>query len=181
MSDVVCDPYEGLETYEERQAVYQELLEKHKEEKAECSRQQGIYDSFSKDWEHYRKIELRENREFYKYVSMFAAGSFGVSFAFIDTIIPLQAADYKLVLAGGWACFAAALVFSLIIHLVSSFIHGKYCDVINENTQRAYEGKSLLGYKEWYTTWVISALYVLDFICFLGGMACLVGFVFLNV
>jgi hypothetical protein len=103
-----------------------------------------------------------------------------VSFAFIDKIIPFREAAYKYVLVASWACFAAALVFSVIIHLAGSFIHGKYCDIIKENTRRAYDGTPPLEYNKWYMGRIMPALYTLDFIGFLGGMVCLVGFVFFN-
>lgn len=180
-----ADPYAGIETEEERQAVYKRLLARYEKEEteykqAEYARQKEIHDVFSQDWKQCREIQLREDGEFYKYIALFAAGSFGVSFAFIDKIVPFREALHKPVIVAGWACFAVALILNAAIHLVSAAIHGRYCDVIRKNTQRAYDGKPELPLKRWYTGWVMAILYGIEFIAFLGGMACLIAFVFLN-
>jgi hypothetical protein len=177
MSDV--DPYAGVETEKEQQTIYQGLLKQY--EQAEYARKREIHDSFGKDWQHYRDVQLKEDEQFYKYIAMFAAGAFGVSFAFIDQIVPFRTALHKPVIAAGWACLALALVINVLIHLVSARIHGWYTDRISENIQRAYDGNPQLGYKRWYGKWLMKALYILNFMGFLGGMACLVAFIFLNV
>jgi hypothetical protein len=182
----MTDPYAGIETEEERQAVYQKLLARYEQEeteyqKAEYARQKEIYDLFATDLERCRRIQLEEDKRFCKYIAMFAAGSFGVSFAFINDIVPFQGASHKLILVAAWASLAATLIINIAIHLVSSVIHGKYYDAVSDNIQRGYDGKPLQSYKKWYTGWVMSVLYGLDFIGFLGGMACLVTFVFLNI
>jgi hypothetical protein len=179
------DPYAGIETEEERQTVYKSLLARYEQEEAEYrqaeyTRQKEIYGLFAGDLERCRQIQLHEDRQFYKYTAMFAAGSFGVSFAFINDIVPFQAALYKHVLVAAWACLAATLIINVAIHLISSAIHGRYYDTVSDNIQRGYDGKPLRPYKKWYTGWVMAVLYWLDFIGFLGGMICLITFVFLN-
>jgi ABC-type Fe3+-siderophore transport system permease subunit len=181
----ITDPYAGIETDEERQVVYQNLLKQYERDsaeyqKTEFERQKSIREFFTKDSESYRNVQLHEDKEFNKYVSMFAAGSFGVSFAFMNNIVPFNEAAHRHVLIAAWALLAAALVISVLIHRISAVIHGKYYEAINNNIRRGYEGKPPLGYKRWYSLWVMAALYWLDFIAFLGGMACLIAFVFLN-
>jgi hypothetical protein len=180
------DPYAGAVTEEERQAVYKGLMERYEQEeaeyqRAEYARQKEIYGIFAGDLERCRQVQLREDKQFYKYTAMFAAGSFGVSFAFINDIVPFREAAYKPVLVAAWAALAATLVLNVAIHLVSSIIHGRYYDAVSDNIQRGYDGKPLMPYKKWYTGWVMAVLYGLDFIGFLGGMACLIAFVFLNI
>jgi hypothetical protein len=182
-----ADPYAGAETEEERQIIYQRLLKEYEREEAETEHKQAvylrdkeIYDSLSKEWQGYRDVQLAENAKFNQYIAMFAAGSFGVSFAFIDKIVPFQSAANKPVLIAAWGLFAITLVLNVLIHLVSSFIHGKYCDIVAENVDRGYEGKPYKPVRRWYSGWVMSALYVIAFLGFLGGMACLVTFVLLN-
>jgi ABC-type Fe3+-siderophore transport system permease subunit len=175
-----------METEEERQAAYHSLTERYKQEeadyqKAEYARQKEIYGLFAKDLERCRQVQLHEDKQFYKYIAMFAAGAFGVSFAFINDIVPFPGAVHKLVLITAWACLAAALVINVAIHLISSIIHGSYYDMVSDNIQRGYDGKPLRPYKKWYTGWVMAVLYWLDFVSFLGGMVCLVAFVFLNI
>jgi hypothetical protein len=180
------DPYAGIETDEERQAVYERLLEQYQKDeaeyqRAEYARQKEVRDSLADDWNHYREVQLKEDSQFCKYTSMFAAGSFGVSFAFIDKIVPFQTAVHKNVLVAAWALLAATLIVGVAIHFASGIIHGKYCDMVSENVQRGYEGKPPLPYKRWYTRWITAVLYAADFISFIGGMTCLVLFVFLNI
>jgi hypothetical protein len=174
------DPYAGIESDEERQLVYQNLLKQYERDEADYSRKKEIYNNLEKDWNAYRKVQLHEDSEFNKYIAMFAAGSFGVSFVFIDKIAPFQEALHKTVLVAAWLCFAVTLVLNAAVHLLSSFIHGKYCDDLSENIRRGYDGKPFLEYKRWYYQRVMNALYLLTFLGFLGGMACLVSFVFLN-
>jgi hypothetical protein len=180
-----ADPYAGVETEEERQAVYKKLLAQYEREKAEYEqaeykRQKEIYDSSTGDLERYRQVQLHEDKQFCKYITVFAAGSFGVSFAFINNIVPFQQASYKHILIAAWAAFAVTLLINVAIHLVSSAIHGRYYDAISDNIQRGYDGKPQLPYKKWYSGWITTVLYGLDFISFLGGMTCLIIFVFLN-
>jgi hypothetical protein len=183
MADV--DPYVGVETEEERQAVYKKLLAQYEREKveyeqAEYKRQKEIYNLFAGDLERYRQVQLHEDEQFCKYASMFAAGAFGVSFAFINNIVPFQGAMHKHILVAAWAALAVTLLINVAIHLVSSVIHGRYYEAISDNIQRGYDGKPQLPYKRWYSKWVMAVLYRLGFISFLGGMVCLIIFVFLN-
>jgi hypothetical protein len=183
MADV--DPYAGVETEEERQAIYQKLLAQYEQEEthykeAEYERQKEIYGMFAGDLKHYRQVQLHEDNQFCKYTAMFAAGAFGVSFAFIDKIVPFQEALYKPVIVAGWACFAVTLFINVAIHLISSAIHHRYYDMISDNVQRGYDGKPLRPYKRWYSGWVMAVLYWFDFMSFLGGLACLIAFVLLN-
>jgi hypothetical protein len=184
MADI--NPYEGLETEEEKQAMYRKLLDQYEKDdadyrKAEYARQKGIYDLFADDLKRYRQVQLFEDKQFCKYIAMFAAGAFGVSFAFINDIVPFQGALHKGILLAAWACFAGALVITVAIHLVSSAIHGAYYDTISDNVQRGYDGEPYRQCRKWYSGWVMTTLYWLDFACFLGGMACLVIFVVLNI
>jgi hypothetical protein len=183
MADI--DPYAGAQTDEERQVIYQELLEQYNKEaaeyeKTEHERKKEIHNTLMGEWHHYRKTQLRENRAFYRHVAMFAAGSFGVSFAFINNIVPFAAALHKPVLITGWALFAVTLIIDAAIHLISGFIHGSYCDIVSDNVQRGYDGKPYRPVKRWYSGWVMGALYILDFTAFIGGLICLIGFVMLN-
>jgi hypothetical protein len=171
---MAADPYAGTTTDEERRAVYQELL------KADYERKEKIRTTFMAEWDRHRSVQLRENKAFYKHTALFAAGSFGVSFAYINNIVPFIGALHKPVLVTGWAFFAMVLILDGAIHLVSASIHGAYCLTINKNIQRGIDGEPLLPIKRWYSVWVMKALYVSTFFAFIGGMICLIGFVILN-
>jgi hypothetical protein len=188
MHDTAHDPYEGIETEEERQAVYRKLLSKYEEEsglyaeavKEAARRKEQIREQLRGDLKGYRKIQLEDDDRFSKNIVTLAAGAFGVSFAFIDRIIPFHASGYKFVLAASWASFALTLVFSILIHLVSSFIHGAYYDDVERAIVSLDNDKPLVLKKHWYSRWVMDVFYILAFIGFLSGISCLVLFVFLN-
>jgi hypothetical protein len=171
-------PYTETRTEEEQQTVYQQLLAQY--EKTERKRKEKIRKDWAEDWNQYREIQLRENKAFYQHVAMFAAGSFGISFAFINNLVTFETAEYKNVLVLGWALFALVLIIDAAIHLTSGFIHGAYCDIISENIQCGYEGKPYKSFDRWYSGWVMTTLYVLNFVTFIGGIICLVMFVYLN-
>jgi hypothetical protein len=173
------NPYEGADTDEQRYTVYRQLLDRY--DQAEYERKAQIHEGWMKLWDKNRDIQLHEDREFYKYTGMFAAGSFGVSFAFINGMIPFQTALHKPVLAAGWACLAAALIVNVAIHLISAFIHGSYCRRIAANIEREYERKPPLPVNRRESDLAIDILYVLNFVGFIGGIVCLVAFVFLNI
>jgi hypothetical protein len=187
------DPYAGIETDEERQAVYERLLEQNRQdeatyrrelaeyERAEYARKKSVYDALAGDLKAYRKVQLHEDGQFCKYMAMFAAGSFGVSFAFIDKIVSFETAAYKGVIVAAWACLAIALIINVAIHFASSIIHRGYHNMVLDNIQRGYEGRPPLPYRRWYSGWVMAVLYAMDFVSFIGGMTCLVLFVFLNI
>jgi len=176
------DPYEGIETEGERQAVYQALLDKYRQEESDYVRKKdSVYEPLIKDWSEYREVQITQDSLFNKYIITITAGLFGVSFAFIDKLVPFQTANYRAVMVCGWALFAATLVVAIVCHLVSSFIHGKYCQDVAEDIQRGYKGEPYIQRKRWYYRWVLNALYVVSFLGFLGGIVCLILFVLLNI
>jgi hypothetical protein len=176
------DPYAGIESEEERQAIYQALLEKYHQEESDYTRMRNsVYDPLIKDWSEYREIQLNQDSLFNKYITTITAGLFGVSFAFIDKIVPFQTADYRVVMVCGWALFALTLIAAITCHLASSFVHGKYCEDVAENIRRGYEGKPFIQRKRWYYHWALNVLYAMSFLGFLGGIACLILFVILNI
>ena len=52
MADILPNPYEGANTDEERDAIYQNLLIKHEQE--EYERKKSIYSDLIADWERER-------------------------------------------------------------------------------------------------------------------------------
>jgi hypothetical protein len=173
MADVMDNPYEGVSGEEERQAIYQKLQEKY-------SYGMSVYERHIKDWYEYRAIQVDQDAKFTKSVLTLSAGAFGVSFAFIDKIVPLKEATYAGILVASWGFLAAALVFGIAGHLASSFIHGAYCDAIHMGIMHSYNGVPYTWTKRWYHGVVTSALEIATFAAFIGGIVCLVVFVLLN-
>jgi hypothetical protein len=156
------DPYSGAKTDEERQTIYQELQARY--EQSEYERKERIRQSLMPDWDRFREVQLREDRAFCRHIAITAAGFLGASFIFYRGKVPVP----------GLALFAAALVITAAIHLVSSFIHGAYCDTIAENIQRGYDGEPFRPMKKWFSGWLMRALYAADFAAFTGGLLFLV-------
>jgi hypothetical protein len=112
-----------------------------------------------------------------RWILSLAGSSFGLSFAFIDKIVPLQSSSYRWLLLTAWICFAAVLVFELCGFMVSSFVHSamareewnnlalKYRGETPENKDRsiALNGVSLCGY--------------VSLASFIGGTVCLLLFI----
>jgi hypothetical protein len=139
-----------------------------------------VYTPFKDDWNRYRAVQIEQDAIFLKSVSALSAGAFGVSFAFINMLIPFHSADYKRVLAAGWILFAASIGLALLCHLASSFIHEKRCDDIKENIEEGYAGKPYTVRTRWYYGRLTTVLEISAFAGFLGGMGCLIFFVLLN-
>jgi hypothetical protein len=170
----MTDPYAGAKTEEERQTIYQELLEQY--EAKESARKDQIRASFIDDWNHYRDMQLREDRAFCRHTAVFAAVFLGASFVLITN----SAALHGPILSVSWMLFAAVLIINAAIHLTSGFIHSAYCDIVSENVQLGYEGKPYRSLKRWYSGWVMEALYIASFIAFAGGVVCFTCFIALN-
>jgi hypothetical protein len=139
-----------------------------------------IREQFRGELKEYRRIQLDEDSKFNRNIMFLSGGAFGISFAFIDRIIPFRGADYKFILLASWTAFAAAVVFSVIIHLASSFIHGAYYEDVKRNLSLLESNKPSDYRKHWYSYWVMDTLYILALAGFLAGISCLIVFVFMN-
>jgi hypothetical protein len=178
MNGVTRDPYEGIETREERLAVYRKLLEKHEEEKA------------AYNWELYKAnerytdklIETRRKTDELadKWIMSLSAGSFGLSFTFISSLVPLENAVYKPLLLAAWACFALVLVAELAGFIVSSLRYTLMVAEEDRNLALKYEGKEPENKRRSvYFDPNRVIMYAVLFI-FFGGLLCLLAFIALN-
>jgi hypothetical protein len=178
MSGVVSGPYEGLKTDEERQAAYRKLLEEHGKE------------MYAHNWELYKanerytdkliETQWKTGECFDKWVMSLSAGSFGLSFTFISSLVPLENAVYKPLLLAAWACFALALVIQLAGFIVSILHYTLIVAESDRNLPLKYEGKKPENkYRSIYFDPNRVMMYAALFI-FLGGLSCLLVFVALN-
>jgi hypothetical protein len=71
-----------------------------------------------------------ENEFYYCTKALFivAAGSFGISFAFIDKIVPVAKAANPVLIVVSWACFAVCLIITVLGHLFSANAYRKQRD-----------------------------------------------------
>ncbi|MDR2701259.1 MAG: hypothetical protein LBB72_02370 [Spirochaetaceae bacterium] len=180
MSDLTQNPYAGAKTKKERQAIYQGLLLRHENDVEEYERKRTIYDGFISIWDKQRKIQLEADNRFHKNILTIAAGSFGVSFAFINQIVPLKSAVHPAVLVLSWLFFGLSIVFAVLEPRVGSVIQDKLLDDIEENIELGYEGRPYKETRRWLLMLPTRILNWLSFILFAMGVVCLIFFVYLN-
>jgi hypothetical protein len=115
-----------------------------------------------------------------KWILTLAAGSFGLSFAFIDKIVPLSSSSYRALLVSAWACFAAVLVIELCGFMISSFIHSAMANEERKNIPFKYEGK-IPDYKDRSVFFnSVAVCGYVSLMSFIGGVICLLVFIAKN-
>jgi hypothetical protein len=116
------------------------------------------------------KVLTYSNTQFDKQVLFIASGALGISFAFIDKLVPqLDSATNKCFLIYSWYAFAGVIFISLVSHLVSSFsIRWRIENPDNEE-----------GVKTW--NYSIRALNILMIIGLLIGSILLINFINSNI
>jgi hypothetical protein len=115
-----------------------------------------------------------------KWILTLASGSFGLSFIFIDKIVPLSSSSYRALLLAAWACFAAVLVLELAGFAISSFIHSSMANEERKNISLKYLGKTP-EYKD--RTIFFNGVAICGYISmlsFVGGVICLLLFIARN-
>jgi hypothetical protein len=184
ISDFNQDPYAGAATEEERRAIYKELQIKYEKdlqeyEQKEQMRKKEIYNELSKAWDMQRQIQLNDEDRFHKSMLTMSAGSFGVSFAFINQIVPLDNAIHIIVLIASWVLFGLSIICAILELRISSSVQDRFLDTIEENIELGYAGKPYKNDSRWLMlpTRIINWL---SFILFIGGILCLLSFVYIN-
>jgi len=180
MPDLNRDPYAGTGYYEERQAIYEGILTQYERDLREHERKRKIYDDFSSAWDSQREIQLEADARFHKNILAIASGSFGVSFAFINQIVPLSGAVHIAVLVLSWLFFGLSIVCAVLEPRVGSVIQDKLLDDIEKNIELGYEGKPYKKTNKRLLMLPTRVLSWLSFIFFVIGVICLLYFVYLN-
>jgi len=110
---------------------------------AEYQRRKAIYDGFMPAWDEQRKIQLAAEERFNKCVFAIAAGSFGVSFAFISQLVPnpLEREGQSIFLVIAWLFMGFAIILNIIDSRITFKIQDKLLDNIELNIQKGYDGK----------------------------------------
>jgi hypothetical protein len=116
-----------------------------------------------------------------KWILTLASGSFGLSFAFIDKIVPLASSSYRGLLLAAWGCFAAVLVIELCGFMISSFIHSSMADEERRNLSLKYQGKTPAKTPEYKDRAIffnsVSICGYISMLSFVGGVVCLLLFI----
>jgi hypothetical protein len=140
-------------------------------------RQKKIYDDEMHQWEVFNKISLDMDARFDKALFTIAAGSFGLSFAFIDRIVPLGSAACMAVLIASWACFAGCLIVMVLGHLLSAEAYRKQRDDVAKNMALQFNGEPA---EDTNVADAVSPCNYISLILYIGGIICLLLFVLLN-
>jgi hypothetical protein len=148
-----------METREYQWKLYEEAMKKH----------QWLSE---RQWDQCEKFD--------KFITTIAAGFFGVSFAFVDKIVPLQYASHLVLLAVSWGCFALCLVTEAISFRVSASVHGNLAGKTTQNYLLQIEGKLTENKAEGDSFDSIAACNYSALLLFIGGFICFLLFVLLN-
>jgi hypothetical protein len=140
-------------------------------------RQKKIYEDNMHQWEIFNNISVSMDARFDKALFTIAAGSFGLSFAFIDNIVPLASAVSMPVLIASWACFAGCLIVMVLGHLLSAEAYRKQRDGIAKDMTLQFNSEPV---EETNPVDVISPCNYISLVLYIGGIVCLLLFVLTN-
>jgi hypothetical protein len=116
-----------------------------------------------------------------KWIFTLSGGSFGLSFAFIETLVPLRQAAHKPLLIAAWSCFALTLVLELVGMAVSSLRYSLLVAEADRNLALKYEGKEPEYKKRSVFFDPNSVIMYAVLLIFFGGFVCLLSFIAQNI
>jgi len=149
----------------------------YQQEVASYERKRKIYDDNMRLWEMCDKTCAEMDARFDKTLFTVAAGSFGVSFAFIDKFVEISKAVWPPLLITSWACFAICLIVMVIGHLISAETWRKQRDQVARDMFLQYDGKPIENKQ---IKDKVSPCNSLALISYIGGIVCLLWFVLIN-
>jgi hypothetical protein len=115
-----------------------------------------------------------------KWTLTLAAGSFGLSFVFIDRIVPLSSASCRGLLLAAWSCFAATLVIGLCGFMISSFVHSAMAREELKNVSLKLQGQTPGNRDRSVFFNGVALCGYASMLSFVGGVVCLLGFIAKN-
>ena len=137
-----------------------------------------IYEDNMRLWEFFDKTAGEMDSNFDKRLFTIAAGSFGVSFAFIDRFINMAKAVSPKFLVISWGFFIFCIVSIVVGHLISAESYRRIRDNVAKDMYLMFEGKP--AEKRHHKDFVSPLNYV-SLISFIGGIVCLLLFVLINI
>ena len=136
-----------------------------------------LYEASCKRVDVLTKAQQEEDDKRDKWTMTLASGSFGLSFAFINQIVPLKEAVCLPFLLSAWACFLAVLVLGLAGFLISGLRHTYCAEEETANLELMYEGKEPVYKDRGIALDTNAVLGYLSLLFFTGGSACLIVFI----
>lgn len=113
--------------------------------------------------------------QFDKYVLYISSGALGVSFSFIEKIVPLATAKYKYILIASWYILGAVILFALFTHYLSFRYIDKYIKSYNADDDQTVE-KLRIQFNKWLRFFNVILIVLL-----VSGISLLVLFVQKNI
>ncbi|MCL2138815.1 MAG: hypothetical protein FWH41_04715 [Treponema sp.] len=112
-----------------------------------------------------------------KWLMSIAAGSFGLSFAFIEKFVAVAEAVHVPLLIAAWSCFIAVIVLEITSMAASSFLHTALAEEEAKMLLLKYEGKQTEYKRRSIFFNIIAALGYASLLLFAGGSICLLTFI----
>lgn len=152
------------------------MKKKEKDEyKYNCRYYKVTLKDSEKRYNDYKELMSR----FWNWLLKLSAGSFGLSFAFMDKFVNLKNAKNIHILEFSWLCFALCLTFSLMDFLLSASDRMKTIKnnwIVYENEVNKTNKEIIKSRFEFIDTLLIA----LNVLLFSAGIICLIIFVFRN-
>jgi hypothetical protein len=128
-------------------------------------------------------IETQQKTDFMagQWILTLSGGSFGLSFAFIETLVSLEKATHKPLLIAAWACFVMVFVLEFIGMAASSLRYGLFVAEADRNLALKYEGREPEYKKRSMFFDPNSVLMYAVLLIFFGGFVCLLTFIAKNI
>jgi len=150
----------------------------YRQQVAAYERKRKIYGDTMRLWEMFDKTSSEMDARFDKVLFTIAAGSFGLSFVFIDKFVPvIGKAVWPLLLMISWALFALCLIVMVIGHLMSAESWRKQRDQVAKDMFLQFDGKPVENKP---TKDSVSPCNYIALISYIGGIVCLLWFVLIN-
>jgi hypothetical protein len=139
-----------------------------------------LYKASSRRIEALNQRQGEEDDKTDRWMMALASGSFGLSFAFINQIVPVNNAAHIALLIAAWSCFLAVLVLGLAGFMVSSFCHSVLAKEEADALKLKYNGIEA-EYKNRRVFFGANAvLGYVSITSFIGGSICLILFIAKN-
>jgi len=153
-------------------------IKEYQQQVLSYERNRQIYDDNMRLWETYDKTCSEMDARFDKALFTVAAGSFGISFAFIDKFVPAPAkAVWPPLLVISWAFFALCLIVMVIGHLISAESWRKQRDQVAKDMFLQFDGKPVENEP---TKDRVSPCNSIALVSYIGGIVCLLWFILIN-
>lgn len=140
----------------------------------------ALYDFHKENCDRIEKERIEQQHNFDSWILRLCAGSFAVSFAFIEKLVDFSKASCKPLLVSGWMCFSLCLCLSVYAFLNTE----KACRFAIFQEWQQYKNETEEAKTKEKTNFRNIIAIIINKICFclfFAGVLCLVIFLFINI